>query len=68
MDNLDYQSKLSKQLSVVKHRVVYTASGNTLAAARLTDPRVVIEHALYWLPTSGEAEAKYLTAVLNAPN
>ena len=67
MDNLDYQSKLSKQLSVVKHRVVYTASGNTLAAARLTDPRVVIEHALYWLPTSGEAEAKYLTAVLNAP-
>lgn len=67
MDNLDYQRKLSKQLNAVKHRVVYTASGNTIAAARLANPRALTEHALYWLPASGEGEAKYLTAILNAP-
>lgn len=67
MDNLDYQRKLSKQLDAVKHRVVYTASGNTIAAARLANPRALTEHALYWLPASGEDEAKYLTAILNAP-
>ncbi|QRQ67853.1 N-6 DNA methylase [Corynebacterium tuberculostearicum] len=67
MDNLDYQRKLSKQLNTVKHRVVYTASGNTIAAARLANPRALTEHALYWLPASGADEAKYLTAILNAP-
>ena len=67
MDNLNYQNKLSKQLSAVKHKVVYTASGNTLAAVRITTPRTIIEHALYWLPASGETEARYLTAVLNTP-
>ena len=67
MDSLDYQRKLSKQLNAVKHRVVYTASGNTIAAARLANPRALTEHALYWLPASGEGEAKYLTAILNAP-
>lgn len=67
MENLDYQRKLSKQLNAVKHRVVYTASGNTLAAARVTKPSVIIDHKLYWMPASGEDEAKYLTAILNSP-
>lgn len=67
MDNLDYQSKLSKQLNAVKHRVLYTASGNTVAAARIADPRAVIEHKLYWMPANGKEEARYLTAILNAP-
>ena len=67
MDNLDYQRKLSKQLNAVKHRVVYSKSGNSLAAARVTKPSVIIDHTLYWMPASGEGEAKYLTAILNAP-
>lgn len=67
MDNLDYQNKLSKQLNAVKHRVVYPLSGNTLAAARLEDPQSIIEQTLLWIPTSGVSEARYLTAILNAP-
>lgn len=67
MGNLDYQRKLSKQLNAVKHRVLYSASGNTVAAARIADPRAVIEHKLYWMPANGKEEARYLTAILNAP-
>ncbi len=48
------------------HRVVYNASGQYLAAAHITDPRAVVEHALYWAAVSGRDEARYLTAVLNA--
>lgn len=36
MENLDYQRKLSKQLNAIKHRVVYSKSGNSLVAARVT--------------------------------
>ncbi|QQN47351.1 N-6 DNA methylase [Corynebacterium kefirresidentii] len=67
LENLDYQRKLSKQLDAVKHRVLYSASGNTVAAARIADPRAVIEHKLYWMPANGKEEARYLTAILNAP-
>lgn len=67
LDNLDYQRKLSKQLNAVKHRVVYSKSGNSLAAARVTKPSVIIDHTLYWMPASSEDEARYLTAILNAP-
>lgn len=67
MESLDYQRKLSKQLNAVKHRVLYSASGNTVAAARIADPRAVIEHKLYWMPANGKEEARYLTAILNAP-
>ena len=67
LESLDYQRKLSKQLNAVKHRVLYSASGNTVAAARIADPRAVIEHKLYWMPANGKEEARYLTAILNAP-
>jgi hypothetical protein len=67
LENLDFQSKLTKQLGAVKHRVVYSASGNAIAAARLDNPAQIIEHALYWLPARSKQEAQYLTAVLNAP-
>lgn len=67
LENLDYHSKLTKQLGAVKHRVVYSASGNAIAAARLDDPAQIIEHALYWLPARSKEEAQYLTAILNAP-
>ena len=67
MENLDYQRKLSKQLNAVKHRVVYSKSGNSLAAARVTQPSVIIDHKLYWMPASGEDEARYLTSIINAP-
>jgi len=67
MGNLDYQRKLSRQLNAVKHRVVYSKYGNSLVAARVTKPSVIIDHTLYWMPASGADEAQYLTAILNAP-
>lgn len=65
--NLNYQNKITKQMGGATHRVVYSASGNTLAAARLDDPRQIVEHKLYWLPARSVSEARYLTAILNAP-
>lgn len=66
-DRINFQRGIETQLKSVKHRVVYTKAGNKLAAARITSPNVVIDHKLYWMPANGEAEAKYLTAILNAP-
>ena len=67
MKRINYHRGLETQLDPVKHRVVYSLSGNTLAAARLDDPQSIIEQTLLWIPTSGLSEARYLTAVLNAP-
>ncbi|GAB2517368.1 N-6 DNA Methylase (plasmid) [Corynebacterium atrinae] len=67
LENLNYQQKMIRQLGATKHRVVYSASGVTVAAARLEDPRIIVEHALYWMPAGGLGEARYLTAILNAP-
>ena len=64
--NLNYQSKLSKQLSGSNLRVVYTKSGTKLAAAIVSEPGVIIDHQLYWLPVKSISEARYLTAILNA--
>lgn len=65
---INYQSKLSKQLGAPAHRVVYSASGTSIAAARISDPRAIIEHKLYWLPARNLDEARYLVAILNAPH
>jgi hypothetical protein len=49
------------------HRVLYAASGQYLAAARLDDTRAVVEHALYWAAVASVDEARFLTAILNSP-
>lgn len=67
MDNLNYQNKLLKQFPIPTYRVVYTKSGTTLAAARLTRTEDIIDHKLYWLPARSENEALYLVGILNAP-
>lgn len=66
-EQINYQGKLSKQLGAPTHRVVYSKSGTKLAAARLSDPKAIIDHKLYWLPARNIDEARYLAAVLNAP-
>lgn len=65
-ERMDYHAQLSAQLPVNPVRVVYTASGNTLAAAIVRDTRAVIEHKLYWMPAMVESEAHYLCAILNS--
>jgi hypothetical protein len=67
LDRIDYVHGLTTQFPIAPWRVVYTASGNTLAAALVRDPWGVVEHKLYWAPVDSPDEGRYLTAILNAP-
>ena len=53
LDQLDYRGNLTRQFRTRTHRIVDTGSGMYLAAARIDDPRAVIEHKLSWGPVSG---------------
>ncbi len=64
-DRLDFQRNLTVQLPIAPERVVYSASGSRLAAARLTSGDLV-EHKLYWAPVSSPEEGRYLCAILNS--
>ncbi|HUY23730.1 MAG TPA: N-6 DNA methylase [Candidatus Saccharimonadales bacterium] len=66
LQRIDYRHGLAQQFPVGSHRVVYSASGMYLAAARINDPHAVIEHKLYWASASSADEALYLTAILNS--
>lgn len=66
LQQLDYRGKMSKQLTPTRERVVYTASGMHLAAARLSDKRAVINNSLYWANVASVSEARYLCAILNS--
>lgn len=66
IENLDYMHQLSAQFPIHPWRVVYTASGNTLAAAVVHDPWGVVEHSLYWARVESQDEARYLVAILNS--
>jgi hypothetical protein len=46
LDQFDYRHKLRGQLPAATTRVVYTKGGQYLAAARIDDPRVIIDHKL----------------------
>ncbi len=65
-DRIDFQRLLQRQLPAPEHRVVYTASGQHLAACRVDDRTALVEHKLYWGPAASLDEARYLTAVLNS--
>lgn len=66
LGQIDYQGKLRKQLPAPPHRVVYTKSGQHLAACRIDDSTAVIDHKLYWAPVDTISEGRYLTAILNS--
>lgn len=66
LQNLDHMRKLSQQFPPGEIRVVYAASGLSPAAAIVTDPAAVVEHAAYWATARTVAEAGYLLAVLNS--
>jgi hypothetical protein len=67
IQRIDFRRGLSLQFPAAPHRVVYTKGGQYLAAARLDDPRVVIDHKLYWATVASAEEGRYLTAILNSP-
>ena len=63
---LDFQRLMRRQFPIAEHRVVYTKSGQHLAACRIEDPSVVIDHTLYWAAVGTAAEARYLSTILNS--
>lgn len=73
VERMNYQRGLVSQFrDMHRLRVVYATSGSALAAAtvddpRADDPRAVIDNSLYWATAASMDEARYLTAVLNAP-
>jgi N-6 DNA Methylase len=66
VEQIDFRGKLQQQFPAPPHRVVYTKGGMYLAAARVSDSSVIIDHKLYWASASSLDEARYLVAVLNA--
>lgn len=66
MDQLDYQSKMSRQLPIAPFRVIYNASGMHLSAAKVRNPRAIMSKSLYWAAFQEEAEADFLCAILNS--
>lgn len=66
IDRLDFQRGLQRQLPAPTHRVLYTASGNRIAATYTSNSRYVVEHKLYWLRVDSEAEGHFLAAILNS--
>ncbi|MBY3188789.1 SAM-dependent DNA methyltransferase [Rhizobium laguerreae] len=66
-EQIDYQSKLSKQLPGSALRVVYNRSGMHIVAAKVSNQRAIFGNGLYWATIHSNDEADYLCAVLNAP-
>lgn len=66
LERVDYRRGLSIQLPTSPHRIAYTKGGQYLAAARIEDQRVVIDHKLYWATVASIEEARFLTAILNS--
>ncbi len=68
LDRLDFRHGLSGQLPVPPLRVVYGKAGMHVAAALVDDPRLIIDHTLYWGPVASRDEGLYLCAILNSPS
>jgi SAM-dependent methyltransferase len=66
-EQLDFQSKLSKQLPIPSIRVVYNRSGMHVCCAKLRNQDAIVGSGLYWAPVSSEEEADYICGILNAP-
>ncbi|ORL74743.1 restriction endonuclease [Prescottella equi] len=65
---IDHMKKLSQQAPFPGTRVVYAASGMHVSAAVLRNPRVVVEHGVYWASVASQDEATFLVGILNAPS
>ncbi|MGH7078082.1 MAG: hypothetical protein ACREFU_08280, partial [Acetobacteraceae bacterium] len=63
---IDYMHKLSGQAGQSGVRVLYTASGTLLSAARVVAGDAVVEHAAYWAAARSAEEAGYLISIINS--
>lgn len=67
-ERLDYMRGLSQQVPAPSRRVVYAKAGMHVAAAVVTDSRMLVDHKLYWAAVASEAEGQYLVGILNSPS
>lgn len=65
-ERLDFHKGIEKQYPRAPHRVLYTKSGNQIAACRLGASPALIDHTLYWAPVDSEEEAHFLVAIFNS--
>ena len=63
--NIDFNSKLSKQMKRKPRGIVYNKSGSNLCASRVSKS-LIIEDQLYFVGTKTDREALFLEAILNA--
>lgn len=47
-------------------RILYTKAGTRLSAARLVVADAIVDHKAYWTSVRSDAEAAYLSAILNS--
>jgi hypothetical protein len=66
LERLNFRGALSNQLIECNYRVVFARYGDRTNAAVVTDPSLIIEQKLIWMPASSEAEAFYLSGILNS--
>jgi len=65
IDRWNYHNELGAQFPIPPLRVVYAKAG-TLPAACIIRDESIIDHMLYWAAPRNEAEAHYLSAILNS--
>ena len=65
LEQLDYRSKLSKQIPRAAVRLIYTKSGRPTAAV-LEHSDALIDHKLFWIACRSIDEAHYLAAIINS--
>ncbi|MFG1374243.1 N-6 DNA methylase [Xanthobacter oligotrophicus] len=65
-EQLNFQSKLSKQLPIPELRVLYNRSGMHVVAAKTENRRAIVTSGLYWCSTRTHKEADYICALLNS--
>ena len=46
---------------------IYNTSGMHICCAKLRDKKAIVNSDLYWAPAQSEAEADFISAILNAP-
>ena len=66
LGRLNFQRGLESQIPPAALRVVYTTSGQYLAACIVDDDKALIDSSLYWAAIETVEEARYLCAVLNS--
>ncbi|MBG6107409.1 N-6 DNA methylase [Frigoribacterium sp. CG_9.8] len=66
LEQVDWQGKLHRQFPAPPIRVLYSSSGNRIAATICSDTSAIVDNTLYWLPVSSRAEGHFLCAILNS--